>query len=59
MVETRSRTDTAGPEELIPEDKMDVDKTGESNADAALRDNIEQETLKQRYNRLYTQLYIK
>jgi hypothetical protein len=32
---------------------MDVDKTGESNADAAFRDNIEQETLKQRYNRLY------
>jgi hypothetical protein len=38
---------------------MDIDKTGESNADAALRDNTEQETLKQRYNRLYTQLYIK
>jgi hypothetical protein len=52
MVGTRSRTGTAGPEELTPEDEMDVDETGESNADAALRDNTEQETLKQRYNRL-------
>jgi hypothetical protein len=47
MVGTRSGTGTAGPEELTPEDEMDVDETGESNADAALRDNTEQETLKQ------------
>jgi hypothetical protein len=47
MVKTRSRTGTAGPKELIPEEEMDVDKTGESNANAALRDNIEQETLEQ------------
>jgi hypothetical protein len=53
MVETRSRTGTAGPEELIPEEEMDVDETGESNANAALRDNTEQETLEQRYNRLH------
>jgi hypothetical protein len=59
MVETRSRTGTAGPEELVPEDEMDVDKTGKSNADAAFRDNTEQETLEQRYNYLQTQLYIK
>jgi hypothetical protein len=59
MVETRSGTGTAGPEELIPEEEMDVDKTGESNADAALRDNTEQETLEQRYNRLHAQLRIK
>jgi hypothetical protein len=52
MVETRSRTNTAGPKKLIPEDKMNVNKTGELNADAAFRDNTEQETLKQRYNRL-------
>jgi hypothetical protein len=38
---------------------MDVDKTGELNADAALKDNIEQETLEQRYNRLHAQLRIK
>jgi hypothetical protein len=59
MVETRSRTDTADPEELIPEEEMNVDETGESNADAALRDNTEQETLEQWYNRLYAQLRIK
>jgi hypothetical protein len=47
MVKTCSRTGTAGPKELIPEDEMDVDEIGESNADAALRDNTEQETLKQ------------
>jgi hypothetical protein len=47
MVETRSGTSTAGPKELIPENKIDVDKTGELNADAAFRDNTEQETLKQ------------
>jgi hypothetical protein len=47
MVETRSRTGTAGPEELIPKDKIDVNKTGELNANAAFRDNIEQKTLKQ------------
>jgi hypothetical protein len=47
MVKRRSRTGTAGPEKLIPEDKMDVNKTDELNADASFRDNIEQETLKQ------------
>jgi hypothetical protein len=52
MVKTRSRTGTAGPEELIPEDEIDVDKTGELNANAAFKDNTEQETLKQRYNHL-------
>jgi hypothetical protein len=52
MVKTRSGTSTAGPKELIPEDEIDVNKTGELNADAAFRDNTEQETLKQRYNRL-------
>jgi hypothetical protein len=31
---------------------MDVDETGELNADAAFRDNTEQKTLKQRYNYL-------
>jgi hypothetical protein len=40
-VETRSRTGTAGPKELIPKDEIDVDETGELNADAALRDNTE------------------
>jgi hypothetical protein len=38
---------------------MDMNKTGESNANAALKDNTEQETLEQRYNRLHAQLYIK
>jgi hypothetical protein len=38
---------------------MDVDETDESNADAALRDNTEQETLEQRYNCLHAQLRIK
>jgi hypothetical protein len=41
MVGTRSGTDTAGPEELTPKDEMDVDKTDESNANTALKDNIE------------------
>jgi hypothetical protein len=31
----------------MPKNKIDVNKTGELNADATLRDNIEQETLKQ------------
>jgi hypothetical protein len=47
MVETRSGTGIAGPKKLIPEDKMNVNKTGELNANAAFRDNIEQEPLKQ------------
>jgi hypothetical protein len=46
MVKTRSRTGTAGPEELIPENEIDVDKIGELNADTTFRDNTEQETLK-------------
>jgi hypothetical protein len=32
---------------------MDVDETDELNANAALRDNTEQETLEQRYNHLH------
>jgi hypothetical protein len=52
MVKTRSGTGTAGSEELISEDKIDVNKTGELNTNTAFRDNTEQETLKQRYNRL-------
>jgi hypothetical protein len=41
MVKTCSGTGTASPEELIPEEEMDVDKTGELNANTALRDNTE------------------
>jgi hypothetical protein len=59
MVETYSGTGTAGPEEPIPGDEMDVDETGESNADAAFGDNTEQETLEQQYNRLQAQLRTK
>jgi hypothetical protein len=47
MVRTRSRTGTAGLEELIPENEIDVNKTDKSNTNTALRDNIEQKTLKQ------------
>jgi hypothetical protein len=47
MVKTRSGTSTAGPKKLIPKNEIDMNKTGELNADAAFRDNTEQETLKQ------------
>jgi hypothetical protein len=45
MVKICSRTGTASPKKLIPKEEIDVDETGELNANTALRDNIEQETL--------------